>query len=122
MARKVRTPEEKEKRRRINFLNACRKAFIFSNTFTNTYLKAQVGKKFMCAICNKLFPKCKMHVDHINPVTPYDKRQYEMTEQEIIERVFVESDEDVRCLCHECHDIVTKEQNKSRTFRKKDKK
>ena len=107
------TPEQREKQRRVNFLNAIRKAYIFSNSFKEVYEKAKVGNKYRCSLCGKLFSKNNTNIDHYPaPVTPYDKRQYQMEEMEIVERIIFA---EVRCLCIDCHSKETKEQKKLRT-------
>lgn len=72
-----------------------------------------------CAICGKLFPMSKMHVDHLSPVVPI-KNGWKGGENflghnwnEYVKNLYCEI-ENLQVLCKECHKKKSKEENESR--------
>ena len=110
----------KQKRQRA-FLNACRKAFTLSNVYDecknlnkSTNLGKRGGQLYTCQCCHGDFKSGDVEVDHLQPVTKLDTRQYNMSNQDVIDRVFVTIDQ-LQLLCIECHKVNTNNQRKLRT-------
>lgn len=59
-----------------------------------------------------------LYKDHINPVVPIGKTQQEMTYDEIVDSLFCEED-NIQCICKQCHDIKSKSENIQRKDLKK---
>lgn len=121
--------DTKTKKRKLSFIAGLRKAFVRSTTYFNVMTGATSDKTgprggvlFVCAICNKAFPKNRCEVDHEDPLTPYHLFQYEMSEKMVLERLFCEIS-NLRVLCKDiCHATHTKNQRKLRSIAKKKRK
>lgn len=125
MIKKKKTPEQKEKQRRVNFLNAMRKAFVFSDSYKavqensiSSETGSRGGDRYTCSDCAKAFPKKDMQIDHHVTVTPFHLRQWEMTEKMIYERIFCE-DDNLFYLCSGCHKSKTAKERVLRSAAKK---
>ena len=82
------------------------------NNFLSKSTGPRGGKRFRCAVCNGIFEKKDIEMDHYpEPVVPLTKRWYELTVQEYYDRVFLLN---TRSLCKKCHKTHTKDQNKTR--------
>jgi hypothetical protein len=95
------------KKRRLSFLTQIRRAFIFTQKYTDTVDKIKFkskgprgGSLYLCPICKILHPKSKIEVDHNPPVTPFDKYQYDLSEEEVINNIMYN---DCQALCKDCH-------------------
>jgi len=60
---------------------------------------------YKCAMCNSLFKKEQVHVDHIHPVIPINGTF--TTFDDYIERLFCESSE-LQVICGTCHNLKSK--------------
>ena len=91
---------------------------VLKDAYVKDGINPKTGRKcklHRCEECNDCFAKGDMHADHISPVIPltgfdsWDKT---------IARMFCEED-GFRILCHSCHKICTKEENRIRRENKK---
>lgn len=95
---------------------AIRSCFTWSDSYSSYFTKGRTNK---CEICNKMFIKSEMELDHEPPVVPLDKFWYQLSIDEYYDRVF---NGKVRKLCKACHKTHTKQQTKDRKKAKKVKK
>lgn len=85
----------------------------------NPGLRPQV--RFKCAVCGDLFPGKWIAVDHINPVVPLDKKEKDMTPNDLVNGIYCEP-ENLQPICvtpikflpknqKSCHAKKTAEEN-----------
>ena len=91
-------------------------AFIANGTNPKT---GKPCKLHRCPECNGIFPKGKMHADHIEPVIPLENETKTLTAwlgydwNVVMRRLWCEK-EGFRAICKDCHKAKTKEENKQR--------
>jgi hypothetical protein len=77
--------------------------------------------RFKCNICGELFPGKWIAVDHINPVVPLDRKEKDMTPNELVDGIFSDKS-NLQPLCvtpikflpkgqKSCHALKTAEEN-----------
>lgn len=74
---------------------------------------------YRCEICEELFRRHEVHVDHKEPVIPI--AQGFTTWDEYIKRLLCDVS-GLQCICSVCHDSKTKSENGMRDFYKKQRK
>lgn len=90
---------------------------IIEGYFDKTRLRVKKWGK--CAGCSYPTPKSYLVVDHIEPIIPLDKSLEEMSWDEVINRIWCNGS-NLQALCESCHDVKTKEENRKRRIRKKE--
>lgn len=73
-----------------------------SDTYISCLEAAKKGNKYTCAICGLPTVKTKCEIDHITPIAAGYKPQHELTDQEMLERLFCCLD-NLQVVCKECH-------------------
>lgn len=76
--------------------------------------------KYRCAICKQLFSRTQVQVDHIKPVVPLNKKESDMSYDELADGIFCKKD-NLQVVCSiplkknndepSCHKIKTDEEN-----------
>jgi 5-methylcytosine-specific restriction endonuclease McrA len=74
-----------------------------------------------CENCKNYEPKSYMVVDHKEPVIPIHLTLEDMSWDTVIDGLWCII-ENLQALCKKCHDVKTKQENKERRQRKKEKK
>jgi 5-methylcytosine-specific restriction endonuclease McrA len=76
--------------------------------------------EYLCAACDKIFPRKEINLDHIEPIVPVAgfKNGEVFDFNEYIDRLLVEK-EGFQVLCSECHSVKTKTENSTRKENKK---
>ncbi len=109
--------DKKKKQKVIQYI---REAFKYSELYQEVFDWQSVGKKYKCENCEVVLAKSHFEVHHIDPVTPYDKFYYQMTDKEIFSRVFCDIT-NLQLLCPFCHKEITVLQKEERVRAKKKK-
>lgn len=111
------------------YKNAIRRAFsrskqnkrIRSNAVSETKTGPKGGKYLVCSECGESFPPNQCEVDHIVEVTGLYEAAKDQTVEDYYKRVRCD-DDNLQCLCRECHKKYSTEENKIRREAKKMKK
>lgn len=133
-----------DKKLRTRVTNLMRRDLKKTTMYSNAKKRHFKGKTvYMCPVCTKHFytgasqknfeelkeeyeglVRCKekeLHMDHIEPLTPYDKEFHDMTLDEIAERNYCK-EENLQYICSECHKEKTAKEATIRSKYKKLKK
>lgn len=73
--------------------------------------RPRVKNWYQCYICDELYIKTEMQVDHIKPVIPLDKTLETMSWDELIKNIW---ESDAKACCVTCHRAKNKEERKLR--------
>lgn len=83
--------------------------------------KRRTNKWVRCSKCQSPTPQWMADVDHTNPVVPIDKAAYDMSANELVDRIWCDPKK-LAILCPECHNIKTQYENCERRKYKKERK
>lgn len=76
------------------------------------------GKCYECAECGKPFPRNKVILDHISPVTPVNVSAASMDLMDIHNNIFCGAD-NLQILCKKCSTVKTNKENTERRKHRK---
>ena len=95
-----------DKKSHNRIVYSMRQIFTWSEFYQNHFTK---GRTNICADCGLLFIKAEMELDHYpEPVTPIDKHTFELSIEEVYNRIW---NLPVRKLCKDCHKQHSASQN-----------
>lgn len=110
---------------RVQIISCLRRTFGKSPTAIKVFEDALSKKKgprggryYDCAECGKSFPRNKVILDHISPVTPVTISAASMDLMDIHNNIFC-GPENLQILCKKCSTIKTNKENAERRKNKK---
>ena len=103
---------EKRLKNYIQFI--LRKASVRWKPRNEAKVRARVSRgQYKCSVCNGIFRRTQVEMDHKEPVVPLDTSFQEMSLELYCERLLVPVD-GWQCICKECHAIKSGLENSVR--------